>query len=528
MTAGRVSRLALSLLLLLSLSAAAVAQTQSLPANLDAYVQRTMKEFEIPGLALAVVKDGRVVYAKGYGTRKLSDPAKVDEHTLFGIASNTKAFNAATVAILVDEGKLSWDDRVVKHLPSFRVDDPYVTNELMVRDLLSHRTGLGLGQGDLMYWPNSNFTRQEVVDHARYLKPLTSLRSKYAYNNLTFIVASELVANVAGQPWTEFVKQRIFVPLGMSDTVISTNGFKPGMNYAVPHSKGWRLAGKLVPVEDTRDDTWAGASGVRTSANDIAKWMITQLNGGKSAEGKQIFSEKQQRQMWTMHIPVPTSDPSPLLAATKPQFSGYGLGWALRDYRGHKVVSHGGGLTGMVSAVQLMPDQKLGIAVFSNQEESGALSAIVYRIFDHYLGLPETDWVNAYRTTRSDFINRSNAREQQGIDSRAKDSHPSMPLANYVGSYHDNWYGDVSIASENGKLVLRFSRTPSAVADLEHFQYDTFHAIFRDNTVPDAYITFWLDTNGKIDQMKMVPTNDLADFSYDYQDMLFKPANSAE
>lgn len=512
----------LALFVFVLLTVVAVAQSAP-PADLDAYIARTMKEFEVPGMAVAIVKDGKIALTKGYGVRKLGDSAPVNEQTLFGIASNTKAFTAASVAVLADEKKLSWDDRVIKHLPDFRVDDPFITNELTVRDLLSHRSGLGLGQGDLMFWPDTDFTRGQVLASARYLKPVHSLRSRYAYNNLMFIVASELVSRVSGQKWDDFVRQRIFEPAGMTSTVISTASFKDGGNFAVPHSRGWRLEGKLVPIKGTLDDTWAGAAGVKSNAVDLAKWVNLQLNGGKLPDGKSVFSEQAQRQMWSMQIATPINEPPPGLGGAKPQFAGYGLGWALRDYRGHKVVSHGGALTGMLSTVQMIPDQKLGIVVLTNQEESGAFMAVVYHIMDHYLKVPETDWITAYKNARESAIKKANDEEQKEVEARAKDSRPSLPLSTYAGTYHDNWYGDVVIEAKNGKLELRMTRTPSMVADLEPWQYDTFKAVFRDNTIPDAFVTFWINAAGKIEQVKMSAVNDLADFSFDYQDLSFMP-----
>jgi CubicO group peptidase (beta-lactamase class C family) len=515
--------LRLPLLLLVLFTALSFFAQTAPPADIDAYVARTMKEFEVPGMAIAIVKDGKVVLAKGYGVRKLGDPAPVDERTLFGIASNTKAFTAASVAVLVDEKKLSWDDRVIKHMPDFRIDDPFITNELTVRDLLSHRSGLGLGQGDLMFWPDTDFTRGQVLASTRYLKPVYSLRSRYAYNNLMFIVASELVSRVSGLKWDDFVRQNIFEPVGMNSTVITAASFKNGGNFAVPHSRGWRLEGKLVPIKGTLDDTWAGAAGVKSNVVDLSKWVALQLNGGKLPDGKEVFSAAAQRQMWSMQIATPISEPAPGLGSTKPQFAGYGLGWALRDYRGHKIVSHGGALTGMLSTVQMIPDQNLGIVVLTNQEESGAFMAVVYHIMDHYLGAPETDWISAYKSAREKMLKKANDAERLEADARAKDSRPSLALAKYAGTYHDNWYGDAVIEAKNGKLELRMTRTPAMVADLEPWQYDTFKAVFRDNTIPDAFVTFWINAAGKIEQVRMSAVNDLADFSFDYQDLSFKP-----
>lgn len=517
------------LLLCLVLSVAVFAQDAP-PADLDAYVARAMKTFEVPGLALAIVKDGKVVLAKGYGVRKLGDPAPVDENTLFGIASNSKAFTAAALAMLVDEGKLSWDDPVTKYLPSFHLYDPYVSRELMVRDLLCHRSGLGLGAGDLLFWPDTDFKRADVLAAAGNIRPATSLRSRYAYNNLAFVVAGELVPAVTGKSWDDFVRERIFTPLGMTSTRITTTGLKPGDNIAYQHSKGWRLQGELKPIAFNRDEIWAAAAGIKSSVNDLSKWVLAQLNGGKLPDGKRLWSEAQANEMWSAQFALPTGRATTgPLAALRPNFSAYGLGWSLRDYRGRKIVSHGGALTGMVSTVVLVPEEKLGIIVLTNQEEGGAYSSISYHILDHYLKTATAaDWIAAFRASRDQSLARAAEAEKKQAAARAANSRPSLELAKYAGEYTDAWYGKVTIENHDGKLVLKFTHTPSLVADLEHWNYDTFRAVFRDNTVPDAFLTFTLKPDGNIEQMKMIPTSSLADFSFDYQDLLFKPVTKTK
>jgi CubicO group peptidase (beta-lactamase class C family) len=515
----------------------AAAQTAP-PADIDTFVVAAMKAFDVPGLALGIVKDGKVVYLKGYGVRRSGDPAPVTAKTLFAIASNTKAFTAAAVGILVDEGKVEWDGPVVKYLPDFRVADPYVSSQLMVRDLLSHRTGLGLGQGDLTFFPDTVFTRAEVVEAARSLKPVTSLRSAYAYNNLTFVVAGQLVARVSGKEWDDFVRERILVPIGMTATVTTGGAVPKGAELALPHSRGWRLEGPLRTLVPTVDKTWASAAGIRSNVEDLSKWVAVHLRQGKLPDGKPLFSAAAQKQMWSMQIPTPIGTPREGLERATPQFAGYGLGWSLRDYAGHKVVSHGGALTGMVSTVQMMPDQGLGIVVLTNQEETGAQSAIVNHVFDAALGLPANDWIAGYKRAREENMRRANEKEQQDVKARAADSKPSLPIARYAGTFRDGWYGDLVLEPQaggkeppaggkepqaGGKLLLKMTRTATMVADVTHWQYDTFKAVFRDPTVPDAYLTFALGPDGKITELRMVPTNDLADFSFDYQDLLFKP-----
>ena len=514
-------RLVTTVFLLCLFPLAALAQAP--PADLDAWVARAMTTFNVPGVAVAIVKDGQVVHAKGYGVRRLGDPAPVDDRTLFGIASNSKAFTAAALAILVDEKKLAWDDPVSQHIPSFQMYDPYVSRELTVRDTLSHRSGLGLGAGDLLFWPDTNVSRNEVVAAARFIRPASSFRSRYAYNNLMFVVAGQVIAAVSGMSWDDFIRQRILSPLGMDSTRISNVGLSPADNVASPHSAGWRLQGELKPIPPTRDDTWAAAAGIKSNLRDLAKWVSVQLARGKIDDTRRLFSESVANDMWQVTTPNRVTNPPAPLAGIKPNFAGYGLGWELRDYRGRTIVSHTGGLTGMVTLVRLIPSEQLGIVVLTNQEEGGAFNAIAYHIVDAYLGAPPTDWIAAYRQVRDDRLKKANDEEQKQAAARNRDSRPSLPLEAYAGEYVDTWYGGTSLAAENGRLVLRMARTPAAVADLEHWQYNTFKAVFRDPTIPDAFVTFALDETGKIETMRMVATSELADFSFDYHDLLFRP-----
>jgi CubicO group peptidase (beta-lactamase class C family) len=494
------------------------------PADFDAFVTRTMKTFDVPGLAVTVVKDGKVALAKGYGVRKLGQAEAVDAHTLFGIASNSKAFCAASVAILVDEGKLAWDDPVIKHLPGFRLADPYVTRELTLRDLLSHRSGLGLGAGDLMYWPDTTFTRERVLAGAAHLKQASSLRSRYAYNNLGFVVVGEVVAKVAGMPWESFVAERIFKPLGMTESRISSDGIPDTANVAFPHAKGWKQDRPLEPVVRTRDQVWAAAAGLKSNVTDLARWVSLQLAQGQLPDGKQLISSKAIHEMWSLQIPTRiAAKPTPGLEELRPQFAGYGLGWSLRDYQGHKVVSHGGALTGMLSTVVMVPDQKLGLVVLTNQEQGDAFNALVYRLLDHALGRPPKDWTALLEKRHAEKLAENLKALKEDDAKRDRASRPSLPLERYAGTYRDGWYGDVVIAQEGGKLALRMVATPGALAELQPWQQDTFRAVFQDPTIPDAYLTFRLDATGAIEAIKMAPTSDLADFSFDYQDLELKP-----
>src|SRR5215475_2135570 len=312
--------------LILSAGARVLAQTEP-PPDLDAYVARALKEFEVPGLAVAIVKDGKVVITKGYGVRKLGEPAPVDEQTLFGIASNTKAFTAAALAILVDEGKISWDDPVTKHLPGFQMYDPYVTREMTVRDLLTHRSGLGLGAGDLMFFPPTTFTREEIIARLRYIKPATSFRSKYAYDNVLYLVAGQVVAAVSGKSWDDFIKERIFAPLGMTLSNTSIKDLRPGGNFVSPHQK---VEGRLQPVPYMNLDNTAPAGAINSNVAEMEKWAIAQLDEGAIHSGqngnRRLFSQRQSREMWLAQTPIPAGNPPPQLSALRSNFSP--TGWA--------------------------------------------------------------------------------------------------------------------------------------------------------------------------------------------------------
>jgi CubicO group peptidase (beta-lactamase class C family) len=494
------------------------------PPLLDEWAERARKQFDVPGIAIGIVKDGKLVAAKGYGVRKLGSPAQVDAHTLFGIASNTKAFTTAALAILIDEGKLIWDDKVTQHLPGFSLYDPYVTRELTVRDLVTHRTGLGLGAGDMMFWPNTTFTRQQVLDGARHLKPETSFRSAYAYNNTMFVVAGQVIEAVSGQKYEDFIRGRIFKPLSMTEARISNNGLKDTDNTAVPHSRGWRLEGTLKPIEWTRDDVWAAAAGIKANVTDLANWMRVQLDEGQIDEKTRLFSQRMSRNMLSAQTVIGVGHQPKTLADQQAQFAAYGLGWFLKDFRGHKVAYHGGGLTGMVTQTTLVPHLKLGIVVLTNQEEGGAFQALTNLILDHYLNAIAPDWITAIHANSLEGRKRDNQREQKALAARASNTKPSLELSAFAQTYQDPWYGKATIEFEGNALRLRMHATPAMSGKLEHFQHNTFIARWEDNTIPDAYLNFQLDNQGKIESLKMEAISDVADFSFDYHHLDFKPS----
>ena len=494
------------------------------PPDLDAYVASSMKTFDVPGMAVAIVKDGRILVAKGYGVRKLGEPTAVDEFTTFGIGSNTKAFTTAALATLVDEGKLSWDDPVYQRLPGFVMYDPYVSHEMTIRDLLTHRSGMGLGEGDLLFWPHSTYSREDVIYRLRFMKPQSSFRSHYAYDNLLYMTAGQIIPAVIGTSWDDYVRQHIFAPLGMSHTTLSTTVYKPGGDYAYPHS---RVDGKLqvIPFEDL--DNAAPAGAINSCAADMAKWVQLQLNRGKYVDHDgRLFSEQRSREMWTAQTILPIGDLPAPLAGLKANFADYALGWGLRDYHGRKLVGHTGGVGGFVSRVMLVPEENLGVVILTNAEEGGAFDSILYHVLDYYFHLPPTDWIAGFKAVKDQDEKEAAEVMKKAAAGRDANSKPSLALEKYAGVYNDAWYGPITIRMENGGLVMSFDHTPGMIGDLQHWQYDTFKAHWRVRTIEDAFVTFSLNPDGSIDSARLAAVSPLADFSFDYQDLLLKPAVS--
>ena len=489
--------------------------------ELDAYVQSVQKEFEVPGIALAIVKDGKVVIARGYGVRKLGEAAKVDDQTLFGIASNTKAFTATALGILVEEGKLEWDAPVVRYLPWFQLSDPYVTREITIRDLLVHRSGLGLGAGDLLWWPASTYDRKEIAKRLRFLPLVKSFRTAYAYDNVLYLIAGEVIETVSGLSWEDFIAKRILAKVGMTDSKVRHSDATGGGNVAATHAS---IDGHVRPIDPFASDNTNPAGGINASARDMAKWMMVQLDSGRVSDGTRLFSPPTTVQLWSMVTPIPIGNPPPELTALRANFNGYALGFGVRDYHGYKLVQHTGGLPGYVSKVAMIPELKLGVAVLTNQESGEAFESITYHVLDLFLGGTRTDWLAAYKKLHARSVAMIEAADKQTSAKRDSTSGPSLPLASYAGTYSDPWYGDVSIVLENGKLVMRFGHTPLLEGNLEHWQYDTFVARWKDPEVrADAFVTFALNPDGSIDQVKMRAVSPSTDFSFDFQDLLLKP-----
>lgn len=490
-------------------------------AEVDQLTERVLKTFDVPGIAVAIIKDGKIIHSKGYGVRSLNTRQKVDENTLFGIASNSKAYTAAALGILVDEQKIKWDDKVTQYIPEFKMYNPWVTEEFTIKDLLTHRSGLGLGAGDLMMWPDSsNFTKADIIHNLRYLKPVSSFRTKYDYDNNLYIVAGEIVARASGMSWEDFVEKKIMQPLGFAASAASIARLKSISNIIDPHAP---VNGKVQVINIDWSETANAAGGIYSNLTDMSKWVIMQLNHGKFGDGlsQQLFSEEVQQEMWTPQTIIPVRGPTPY----NTHFSSYGLGWGLSDVKGYLQATHTGGLAGIVTQVTLIPELKLGIIVFTNQQVGQAFVSITNTIKDSYLGMPKKDRVKEYY----DRWLAGNAEAKKITDQIWKDieaqktTATTLDVTPYIGKYTDPWFGDIVIFERNGKLRFESKRSPRLKGEMLYYKANTFIVKWNDRYLDaDAYVEFQLDRNGKGVGITMNAISPLTDFSFDFQDLNFK------
>lgn len=482
--------------------------------QIDELVEKTRAAFDVPGIAVAVIKDGKVIHSKGYGITSIVTKKKVDENTLFGIASNSKAFTAAGLAILVDQGKLSWDDKVIKYLPDFKMYNDYVTQEFTVRDLITHRSGLGMGAGDLMLWPEgNNFTTEDIIHNLRYLKPVSGFRTKFDYDNLLYIVAGEIIHKISGKTWPEYIEETIMKPLQMENSKGNWSRIKDTANVVTPHVK---INNKLQTTKQSKNTIMDAAGGIFSSIGDLSKWVITQLNSGKyGSENKALFSEKQLKEMWTPQTIIPTSTQPPY----NTHFNAYGLGWFLSDVKGYKQVTHTGGLEGMVTQVTLIPEKNLGIIVLTNQQSGAAFSAITNTIKNTYLDIPHQDYVALYSKRSQESANKADKTTEEVWETTIKNKAIQKDkLKTILGTYKDNWLGEITISEKTGKFIFESKRSPQLKGEIYFYKDQTFAVKwFNRKMEADAFMTF--EDNGN--KMTMKAISEMTDFSYDFHDLDF-------
>lgn len=506
--------------------AAQDAAPAALDAAIDGIVARFMRAFETPGVGVAVVRKGQPAWLKGYGVRTMGKPDPVDVHTRFGIASNSKAFTAAALAMLVEEKKLGWDDVLTRHLPEFKMADPAVTGMFTVRDLLVHRSGLPLGAGDLMYFPRSTADAAQVMRALEFLRPVRGFRTGYDYDNILYIVAGVLIERMSGLSWREFVATRLLAPLGMADAVPSGELLR-SENVAGRHARlgpPVRGVGPMRVIQPDEAPLIDAGAGINASVTDVAKWLEVQLALGELPGGKRLWSKESAAEMWTPQVIVSSSDGATDLNPARPVMSGYALGWFVQDYRGRRLISHSGGLSGQVTQTALIPSADIGVAVFSNSEDSVS-GGIRNAILDHLLGAPAYDWVASY-VARNKLAQENAVAAMAAGEAKPPEGNPSLPLAAYAGRYRDAWYGDIVVtvkgAGRNRALHIEFVPTPAFKSVLEPWGTDAFRTRFPAGAGEDAVVSFAV-ADGKVVGVKMKALSPLADFSYDFHHLDFVP-----
>lgn len=455
----------------------------------DDYVNQAMKGWEVPGVAIAVIKDDKIVLAKGYGVRELGKPEPVDERTIFAIGSSSKAFTAASLAMLADEKKLKWDDPVTKYLPDFQLYDPYVTREMTVRDMLTHR--IGLERGDQL-WYATPYSREEVLHRIRFLEPSSSLRSRFGYQNIMYLAAGQIIPSITSTSWDDFVQTRIFSPLGMKDSGTSVTTLSRSSDVATPHVK---IDDRVRPVAWRNVDNIGPAGSINSNVVDMAQWVRLQLGKGKYG-GKQLISESAVREMQTPQTIMRIEGPYTFFYPDA-HFLNYGMGWFLSDFRGKKLVEHGGAIDGMRGIVAMIPEENVGVVILTNMNGTLVPQFLSYRVFDAFLGKGPTDWAGEGLKNYQALLNLAQAAQDKALADRVKGTAPSLDLRQYAGKYQSEMYGDAEIKFSDGKLTAHFG--PNFKGELEHWNYDTFQVVWSDPVLGKGLMQFSLDNKGKVE-----------------------------
>jgi len=457
-------------------------------AGFDAYAAKALKDWDAPGFAVAVVHGDSVVFAKGYGVRTLGSAELVDEHTRFAIGSTTKAFISFSVMLMADSGKLNLETRVADRMPVLQLQPSYVSQELTIRDLLTHRSGMP--NTDFL-WYDTPYDFNEIARKMRLVKPETSMRSHFEYQNVTYAAAGFIAAMAAGEDWEAMVHGRILAPLGMAETYTNTNAAIAGGNIATPH---FRIDDTVRVIDRYHTDNIGPAGAMYSSVADMSKWVRFLLDSARLG-GKRMLSARHFAELWDQQMLVGPDGFYPTASLTHPNFTAYGLGWFLEDYRGERVVFHTGSIDGMVAIVGLIPARKLGIVVLANLDHTELRHALMYDVFDRYIGGGTHDW-------SAEMLKMYNGLHAQGeafvaaeMKKRVMGTHPTLPLERYAGTYRDDLYGSLVVKIKDGKLSVDDPMDP---CDLKHWNYDTFLLVHRKRWLGKDKLTFSFDAEGKV------------------------------
>lgn len=466
-------------------------QGQNLDAKVrefDAYVESSRKLFQIPGLAITVVKDGKVILKKGYGVRQLGSTNAVDTQTLFACASTTKAMTATCMAMLVDEGKVKWDDRVIDYLPDFQLYDPAVTRELKIRDLFTHNSGVG--NADFL-WSFMNISSDEVLAKMKQVKPSYSLRSSFIYQNIFYLAAGKVIEKVSGQPWAVFVQKRIFGPLQMNRTFPILSLVKDS-NQSMPH---YFFDNSIQVIQRTSADAIGPAGSVWSCVDDMSKWALCMLDSSKYVGGR-LVKPATWVELFNPQVMVTPAQFYPTAKLTKPNWKTYSLGWFQQDYKGRKVNFHTGSLAGETAMHGQLPSEKLAIYIFGNYDHAEVRHALMFKAFDHFALGGTRDWSAEVHDLYKKQTEASEQQAKKFEDNRITNTKPIVDLATYAGAYTDPLYGELTVTIQNNSLVVTANNVVKAT--LEHWHYDTFRGFFEKRWWGKTNATFAFNNQGKI------------------------------
>lgn len=485
--------------------------------QLDKLIQETLTTFEVPGISVGILKDGKVVYAKGHGVRSLTTKKDMNAETLVGVASNSKGFTCFALAMMIDEGKLNWDDPVRKHIPEFQLYDPWVTENFTVRDLVTHRNGMGLGAGDLMFFPEGNdFDVDDVINGVKYLEPESSFRSKFAYNNNMFIIAGEVLKRVSGLSWEEFIETKIMKPVGMTSSKASYNRVTDKSNIIDAHT---RAEGKVVQIPHDWSETANAAGGIVSNVPDMLTWAKFLMNDAVTESGERLLSEAQFHELWQLQTPL-TVRPGDWYDSN---FRGYGLGWFVTDVKGgHKQVYHTGGLIGTVTQFTMIPDLDLAIVVLTNQMNGNAFNTITNTIKDSYLGYKDRNWLKQYDERNTNFLKYNDSIKAEVFSQveKMKDN-PVLPKPEQiVGTYSDDWFGDIIISHDGNGYSIKSVRSSRLFGELLPYNAATYVAKWNDRSYDaDVFVMFTFNEKGEAVSATMKYIAPITDFSFDFHDL---------
>jgi CubicO group peptidase (beta-lactamase class C family) len=476
------------------LAPTSVARGQGGPASLpafDEYVARAVRDWRVPGLAIALVHGDTVTFAKGYGVRTIGRPERVDEHTVFAIGSTTKAMTAMLMGMLVDSGRVGWDDPVVSHMADFRIADPYVTSQITIRDLLTHRAGLP--NTDFL-WNDTAATYADMLRRLPFVPLGYSMRSRFEYQNVMYATAGHVESLLTGMTWDELIKRRLFTPLGMTETYTSTHQLPAGGDVATPHA---RINDTMIALKWRNLDAVGPAGSVNSSVSDLARWIRALLDSGRVG-GKRLVSAATFDMLFTPQAIVP-GDFYPAWTEIKPHVVTYGLGWFLFDYHGHRVAMHTGSIDGMSAIIGLVPDQRVGVVVLVNQDHGELRHALLLRAFDMYLGDTTPDWSADLLKVYAHLQRQADSAEKATEASRLPGVKPALPLDRYAGSYTDSLYGKITIRLQEGQLV---AQDGPRLADVEAWSYDTFRFRWREWSRSTELVTCVLTPAGTVARLQ--------------------------